>query len=431
MDNVEQQPTVGRYRPLGIIANPYLDRRHRDTEDLPMALEIQSQANMLLAAVDAAATADRGATFWLEKSDQVHGSYHRSALIETEKSLLQDEDLNVLHAYVQLFAAKVGRIRSVLNVIAERLATRSFDRTLAAWLSPYIATPDTELPEWEAAEALWDDFAAEFDADPLEALAEVLGPNVMFRAIEVNPPVDLRPANLEEEPEENDSSVEDDETTSKIPEPIEFVDEDEEVVEAVTDMPDPIFEYLVALARKTLSPVIARGIRVYADRGAGPLSEELKITKAPRKTLKVLARLANLRFRRVVIVFDGYDNWNIMPEELRAKYVGALSEMRLLLGSDAIMVFMVNTGEAPEMDEMFGGSNRMMWDFPNLSKIKGNELAPEIVESWMACATIPGVEPGISAQGLLDTLGDDAANDLSAFATAAAAAIEDLVEREG
>lgn len=421
--------TVGPYRDLGLIADPFLNHRNRETESLAMALEIQAQTNRLIASIDMAAAAPRGATIWVEKSDQVHGSYHRAALIETEKTLLQDDDLNVLHAYVPLFAAKVGRIRSVLNVVAERLSTRSFDRTLAAWLEPYIDAPDTELSEWGAVEGeAWQEFASAFKADPIEALASVFGPNVMFRQVEMNPPIDLRPANLEEEPEETDASPEDDERTAVIPEPLQL-DENGAPIEDVVDVPDAVYLYLIALARKTLSPVIARGMRVYASRGAAPMSDELKITKAPRKTLKALVEFAALRFRKVAIVFDGYDNWNLMPEELRAKYVGALSEMRLLLGSKAIMVFLANTDEASELDEMFGGGTRVVWAFPVLPRAKDAAAEEDIIASWIADATLPGATPAISAHELLATFGEAAAGDLVTFCRMAAAAVESMVSR--
>jgi len=423
--------TVGPYRALGLVSNPFLNVRNRDNESLAMALEIQSQANRLIASVDMAAAAQRGAIIWVEKSDQVHGSYQRSALIEAEKALLHDEDLNVLPAYVQLFVAKVGRIRSVLNVVAERLATGSFDQTLAAWLSPLIDNPDTELDEWASAEGdPWDEFARSFKVDSLQALAGVFGPNVMFRALEAEPPIDLRSVNLEEEPEETDVSPEDDASTAVIPEAV-AVDElsDGESDEAVVDVPDPVYLYLLALARKTLSPVVARGLKVYATRGAAPLSDELKITKAPRKTLKALADLATARYRKVVVVFDGYDNWNMMPQELRAKYVGALSEMKLLLGSEVVMVFLVSTDEAPELDEMFGGGTRLAWDFPNITELKDAGLKDEFIESWIADATLPGSEPAVSARVLLDAFQDEATGNLEAFCAMAAAAIEDMADR--
>jgi len=423
--------SVGPYRALGLVANPFLNLRNRENESLAMALEIQSQANRLIASVDMAAAAQRGATIWVEKSDQVHSSYQRAALIWSEKALLHDEDLCVLPAYVQLFVAKVGRIRSVLNVVAERLATGSFDKTLAAWLGLHIDAPDTELSEWVAVQdGPWDEFAQAFKADPLEALAGVFGPNVMFRALEVEPPIDLRSVNLEEEPEETDVSLEDDDQTAAIPEAVVFdEDVDGDADQAIVDVPDPVYVYLVALARKTLSPVIARGLKVYAARGAAPLSDELKITKAPRKTLKALVDFAALRFRRVVVVFDGYDNWNMMPQELRAKYVGALSEIKLLLGSHAIMVFLVSTDEAPELDEMFGGGSRLAWDFPNITRLKDAELEAAFVESWIADATLPGSEPAVSARGLLDAFMSEADGDLQAFCAMAAAAIEDMAQR--
>ena len=46
-----------------------------------------------------------------------------------------------------------------------------------------------------------------------------------------------------------------------------------------------VLDYLIEYTRAHLSPVIARGLRMYRERGLSALAEELKITKAPRKTL--------------------------------------------------------------------------------------------------------------------------------------------------
>ncbi len=61
------------------------------------------------------------------------------------------------------------------------------------------------------------------------------------------------------------------------------------------------------------------------------LTAELTITKAPRKTLTALVRFARLRFRKIVLIYDGFDNWSATPADIRSQITGTLSELRWML----------------------------------------------------------------------------------------------------
>ena len=45
-----------------------------------------------------------------------------------------DDSLNVVHAYIQLYMMRKGRVRSTLGAVGERIAFRSFDETLASYV---------------------------------------------------------------------------------------------------------------------------------------------------------------------------------------------------------------------------------------------------------------------------------------------------------
>jgi len=420
-----ERRTIGAYRSLGLVANPFLNTRNREGEPLGLALAIQAEANALIGTLDDMVGQSKGRTLWLEKSDQIKGQFHRAALISAEETLIHDEDLNVLHAYVQLFSARIGRVRSVLNVVAERVALRSFDRTLAVLVERVLAEPDSALLEFgEFGASAWASFVAEFEADPIEALAAHFGAFLIFRKMEIEAPLDIRGASLEDEPDETTTDpVEEDEMTERMPEV--------GPPPAVEEVPDPVVEYVIAYVKKHLSPVIARGLRAYVKRGAGPMGEELKITKAPRKTLKALIDLANMRYRKVVIVLDAFDNWAFMPDDLRIKYITALTELRLRLGDGAMMVFMALPDQAPELEEHFGGGARASWEFPHLAEIVTDKdgLDTDILAAWMERATVPGSTPLSVAEGPLADLVERAEGSLSAFCTMAGAAIEDAAQR--
>jgi hypothetical protein len=246
----------------------------------------------------------------------------------------------------------------------------------------------------------------------------------VFRTLEVEPPLDIRAASLEDEPDETVSDLaEEDDMTAQMPE-VGPPPQTEEV-------PDPVVEYVIAYVKAHFSPVIARGLRAYVKRGTGAMGEEWKITKAPRKTLKTLVDLANLRYRKVVIVFDAFDNWAFMSDELRIKYVTALTEIRMRLGNGAIMAFLVMPNQAPELEEHFGGGARTAWEFPRLAEIvtAKDALDTDTPAVWVERATLPGGKPMSLESGPLAELLGHANGSLAVYCSMAAAAIEDAVER--
>ena len=44
----------------------------------------------------------------------------------------------MLHAYVQLFMMRLGRVRSIISILAERLAFHEFDKTLECYVAQVL-----------------------------------------------------------------------------------------------------------------------------------------------------------------------------------------------------------------------------------------------------------------------------------------------------
>lgn len=410
------------YRAIGLIANPFTRVRMRAGEGVGTALEIQSAGNRLLAALDVLADAPRSTVLWAEKTGGVPAYYYNAVLIYAQHELINDDELNILLAYIQLFTAKVGRVRSALNVIAERLATRSFDTTLAYLIDRMIADPADELLTEDTAREAWESFCAEFAKDREAAVAGVLGTYERLAIEESERPTDTRAIALETEPDESDESPETDIFTEALPVPVTAQEE------AQTD---PVLEYIVAYARARYSPVIARSLRVYLRDGVGALADELKITKAPRKTLSTIIDLAGLRFRKVLMLFDGFDNWSAMPEELKVKYIASLAEIRARAGANAMMAFLVPTGAAPELEDQFSGPNRIQVGFPGVPVLgpEGIALDAEVVANWWHSAVLTGADVPAFADTELPAMIDAAQGDIEAFRVAAEEYTADVARR--
>jgi hypothetical protein len=193
-----------------------------------------------------------------------------------------------------------------------------------------------------------------------------------------------------------------------------------------------ILDYIVEYTKVHLSPVIARALRVYRDRGLVALTAELTITKAPRKTLAAIVRFARVRFRKIVIIYDGFDNWAQTPADVRSEITGTLSELRWMLEEDAVVGIVVQPGKVPELEEQFGAGVHVDWDFPG---VVGLEEAPDaidvgMIDRWLAAATPKGVAPLTVGDPVLSALLDASNGSLKAFALAAVTAIENAADRK-
>lgn len=419
-------PPMSRYEALGLIANPF--RSTLGSNEPGVACEIDAAGNRLLVAMHKASLDETVKPLWVEKNGEIPSSYALAAISHAEASLATDDALNILYAYVQLFMFKIGVTRGTLGVIAERLAFREVDTTLAALIAKILAEPDESLASYQVLgpETLTA-FQADFEDDSAAAVERILGEPTLERHEELIGAVDFRRSDLEDDGEETDDSVEIDDTigdapgtTTLLAEAAQHADED-----------SAIRDYLIDYTRVHLSPVIARGLRMYRERGLSALSEELKITKAPRKTLAALVELSKVRYRKVAFIYDEFQSWREIPTDLRSQVVASIANIRWKLDGSAFLVFIVAPEEAPELEETFGSGERIVWSFANLEALQTDPeiIDRSIVDEWLASASLNSDEPVTMADEVLSQLAEDAEGSLTRFLALAREAIEDAAER--
>ena len=420
---------VERYRPLGLLSNPF-SMAENGVAFNATELETASEANRLLGVVMAASQDETARPIAVIKPDDIPDAYCLRAVGLVERSLATDEGVNLLHAYIPLFLMRLGRVRSILSVVAERLAFRDFDTTLATYIEHVIAEPDTELTSYQL---LGEDglaaFAERFSADPIGTTKAMFGEEELERHPELRDVADPRADDLPSDVDEDDTDPELDSTVGDAPANaflMAAADEDTEV----EDADRAVVDYIVEYAKAHYSPVIARGLRVYRERGQMGLVNELKVTKAPKKTLAALVKFARIRFKKVVLIFDGFSAWYGVPADLKAQIAASLSEVRWLLERDGIMVFALEKDRVPELEEQFGHGTRAEWAFGSLveSKERGDSLDLSIIDTWLARAAYPGAEPLSATNPVLAELAGTATG-LAEFAMRASTAIESAAER--
>jgi len=360
--DTENLTGVARYAPLGLIANPF--KIPRDSSAPITDLEIVSKSNELLKTIIERSREDAPKPLWIDKGADIPEYYFMAALAGAEAALATDDDVNILYALVELFTMRDGVTRSALRILAERLSFRSFDRTLVPYVESVLSNPDTELPSYQMVgpEKL-DAFAAHFHDDPLEAVHMYLGTMEEERRPELSDAVDYRPLSFDEDVvDESDTTVEIDSTITDAPGTGAMLEEVDTEPGASQEDIAGVRDYIIEYTSTHLSNVIARALRVFHDRGLIMMAQEFRVTKAPRKTLAAVARLALGRYRKVALLFDSFDQWLQIDQDLRSKIAGAMSEMRWKLAGDAMMVFFVAPGTAPELEEKFRGTGGLDWN---------------------------------------------------------------------
>lgn len=428
---VEVVKDMARYASLGLIANPFAVAGR--SEDPGIQCEIASEGNRLVRAILELSRQDSPKPLWVRKAD-LPAYYANAAMAHAESSLAIDDSLNVLYAYVQLYTMRIGVTRSALNLVAERLSFRSFDRTLAAYLEGVLAAPDPALTSYQvmAPERL-DAFAAQFREDPLAATRACFGMPEYERQPELKDAIDFRQGQMDGEVvDENDETAEVDESLGEAPGTAQTILAERERDAEDTEDLGPVRDYLIEYTRAHLSSVIARALRVYHDRGLVAMAAEFKVTKAPRKTLGAVVKLARSRFANVAILFDEFRQWRDIDADLRSKMIAAFSELRWKLDRDAFPVFLVEDGVAPELEETFSTGTTLDWTFAGLDELQQqpDAIDSEVVRRWIAAASDPFAARGLDIDDpVLSRLVEAAEGSLSAFLAMAFVAVEDAAQR--
>ena len=420
---------VARYRPLGLIANPFLTSENGKDFD-GAELDVIGETNTLLGTIIQASDTPNPRPILVTKGE-VPSYYPSRAIGLVERSLAGDDGVDVLHAYVQLYLMRLGRVRSVLSVVTERLAFRDFDKTLELFIEQILAEPDTDLVAYQVlGEAAFAAFSERFRANPTATTLELFGDTTVERHPELSKLADTRLVNLELDVDETEADPEIDSTVGDSePNAILLAETNREESESENN-DQTLVDYIVEYSKVHYSPVIARGLRVYRERGLAALVTELNVTKAPKKTLAAVVRFARVRFKKVALIFDGFDDWPQVPVELRSLIVGNLSQIRWSLEQDAVLIFMLDEGAAPELVEAFGSGTRITWDFARVERFADapDVIDTEAIDFWLAAAAAPGVAPLSMSDPVLSTLASETER-FPEFALRAASAIENAAER--
>lgn len=417
---------IARYESLGLIANPFAAASGEG--DAGVACEIAAAGNSLLVAILNRSKEEAPKPLWVEKAD-IPSFYPLTAGSHAEASLAVDDSLNVMYSYVHLFMWRVGLVRATLGVLAERVAFRTFERTLELYIAKVLESPDVELASFAVLGSdRLDAFGSSFAKDPQAAITAVFGEPEIERRPELAEAFDLRRQGLEEDGEESEASPEIDATIGDAPGTQQLM---EEAAANRDEDAHALLDYFVEHTRVHLSAVIGRGLRVYHDRGMTALSEELKITKAPRKTLAALIQFADLRYRKVALIYDAFESWVEIDPSLRSKLVGSMSDIRWNNDKNAFIVIMAIPGEAPELEEVFGQGDRLSWDFSGLVPLQEHpdEILEDVVNGWLKSAALEDSRVFTLDDPVLAELISAAEGSLRSFVGMASAAFESAADR--
>ncbi|MBE0417668.1 MAG: hypothetical protein IBX63_07875 [Coriobacteriia bacterium] len=430
------------YRALGLIANPYLMATGRESEGPGVRATVRAAAMRLLKGVDEALQAQRPRPVRVLKSSELPSYYPRSAMSVVLREVGADSETGLLTVYVPLIMMRKGRVRGTLSVVAEMVVGRSIDVTLGRYAQEALAEPDTDLPEWEAVSALdVPRLVAGFESDPRAGTESIFGAPVDLREDdpvaaleEIMRDSGVRQAHQAVDPTEDDGTLEEsaldalvaDVESEKVAAEGE-VEEDDGEADAEEESESEatlVARYVIAHLRKHVSSVIARGVRAYVDSGTAAMAQELKVTKAPRKTLGALAAFAGLTHRSVVVLYDGFEGWVDIPEELRVTIVSGLSEVRYALGTNGVIVIAGSDLEEPDIDDQFATAVRVSWDMGELSKVEDANapLDTRVLKGWLEDASLPGADSSRIWERVARSV--ESAPDLASGVTLASATIE-------
>lgn len=392
---------------LGLIADPFQLDEDDSGDSAGVQLAMVSAGYRLLKAVRSAQADGDLRPIVVRRSPDVAMEFGVTALATVMSELVEGSVVeHSLPIYVPLDMMRIGRVRALLNVAAERIAGRVPDLVIAEWSRRVLMDPDTSIPEWDALVAAGFDAATvieEIDEDPAAFSARVFGERVASRdgsgdyemlmrvstsrQDKLDPDPDTDAADLA--PSEEDNA--DDVLAEVFTTPLGEID-DQALPEGPGDgLPALLLgDFIIAHTKKHLSPVIARGIGAYRAQGLASMSEELKISKAPTKSLLALFEFAKGVFDLGVVIYDRLEMWENVPADLRSKIVATLTELRWNLKDDAVLVLIMTPGTAPELEEGFAASRVVEWEFDELVRVAEYD-APydaDVVRHWLESASI-------------------------------------------
>jgi hypothetical protein len=476
MAHSETRRDVGApgFRGLDLIGDPFALREGQSEDPAGVQLVVGAETLRAVAAIDGEAGLEKGRPVWIEKPDDVPDYYRIAVIADLMDTLTSSEHLGVLPLYIQLSAMKLGRIRSALGALAEHVVGHRFDLTLAAHIAAVLAEPDTSLAEHAAAADGLASLAEELSADPEAAVARIYGPLAAERfdgrpldevmriaaARENRLDVDPTEADGEDELDATDPLVgvfigEETVTSPVLVQPVAGdaepageagpgdQTETEDGADSTGQMANEataeelrahdLAAYIEAYTGAHLSPVVARALRVYRAKGTIAAGEELKVTKAPRKTLRALLTMTTRRYRKVLFIYDQFEMWQLVPDDLRTKIIASLAELRWIAESTGIVTILASAGDVPELAEQFAAAVRV--DQHMLDGLRLVEAAPaerdtaRLMERVLTAASLPGTDPKRIASLAERLAGLADGEDLAVTANRASTALREAAAR--
>jgi hypothetical protein len=448
-----QAETDAGYATLGFVANPFPPIDESSTDPLWMRLVLRSATNSLLAAVLRSSSREHPRPFLVNMTEDVPEYYYRAAVNDFLARTAHDPSLGMMTLNVPLEMMRLGRIRGTLAEVAELVAAVDLPGTVGAYLVGTLTTPAAEGGEIEAeaptgsadpvsgesstarADALRE--AAEaFARDPEAAMERFFGS--MAAPAQHAPSITeddalheayLRQAVLDVDPAEEAEASDGEDGLD--PAPLVIGAEEEPSAEPTAPSDIEVRELLLDHVRADLSPVIARALAAYAGWGDSIVAQELKVTKAPRKTLAAILRFMNYRWKHVVVLYDRLDAWTMMEQETRMEVLAAFTELRWIIGESGVMGLAVMQGEMLELEEHFAAGEHVDWSLPELPALYDGafDFDAARVQRWLDAASLTGTS-AIKADGPeLAPLVDACENDVLRFALMAEAAFRDAAAR--
>lgn len=432
MTDTTASPAPLDFRPLGFVDDPFA-RPAGQGESAWVRMVGNAAANRLLAACMRARK--RSAPVLVTMTEDVPDYYYRIAQNDLLARCAAEPQLGVMALNIPLEMMRLGRIRGTLAELSELVVAVDMPATLAAWYGTVLDAVDGSLPE--AALVSDEDIAearALFASDPAAAVERYFSFDAKpMSASEMDVVVHeayLRQVGQPVEVEKEEESVE----IAPV-EQIAVLPEDQEADLAASEQETPqeahVREYLLALARTRLSPVLARAFTSFGRYGEALAAQELKITKAPRKTLAALLRFMGARWGNIVVIYDSFDAWDMLDQKARVDVLQSLTELRYIIAEAGVMVVGVNAGLAPEIDEQFAAAEPVDWTLPEVPPLSHGERAFDAawIQAWLDAAAIDGVSrvraDGAEFAPILEACNDDVIE----FATMMGAAIRDAAAR--
>jgi hypothetical protein len=432
------EPSTEDYLRLGFVANPFPPVDESASDPLWVRLVTRAATNQLAAALMRGI--ERSRPVLITMSEEIPDYYVRLAVNGYLFWAANDPELGTLALNTPLEMMRLGRIRATLIEIAERLAAMDFPASIAAYLADTLIAVDPDLPEAAAITAGELEAARmAFATDAHAAVERFLGPRpaqaTPSQAMEQEAvhAAYLRTVGQDVDPAKDE---EPDEAAPSAMDPLEPPAEAEPEAETPEPVPerDPdlaMRDYIVAFVGKDISPVVGRTLRQYGIWGETILSQELKVTKAPRKTLAALLRLMNHRWKRIVVIYDSFDNWPMIETQMRNDILAALTELRWIVGEAGVMAIAIPEGKCPQIEEQFAAAETLAWTMPEIARLYEHDVTidPEVVQRWLDSASISG-ESAVRLDGPeLAPIVEAADDDVLQFALMAETAFRDAAAR--